>query len=580
MFVPRIPSYRVPVLVDALAGVNFPRNVVGIRPGEKLHEMMIPPDEAHNTRIYEDYYVVFPAIAFGHESHDHQSRATEVAEFAARGHEVPPGFSYASDTNTDWMTVAELHAQVRLAHRKFFNEEYPANGFVPHVEGAPIDADQLDRPSASASPAQLQRVVIGAKPVVSETDVDHVAQVLRSGMLTTGPQVEKFEHALCEQTHASSAVAVSNGTAALHVAYFALGAGRKADDGEGATKGFESFEWSAKDAVLVPAITFAATANAVKYCGGVPVFVDVDPATLLIDVDDARKKLAAASAAGLKVRAITTVDMCGQPSPLKELRSLADEHGLALVVDAAHSLGAEYKGASIVSMCDVMTMSFHPVKTITAGEGGAVFSNSSAISARARAFRQHGMSETHQQRESAGRLVSDQSVLGFNYRLSDIHCALGLSQLSRFDQFLSARNRIAGWYASEFAGLAQVCGGKVKIEPLQVAEHTKMHAYHLYVVRLTGVNDAVTGGRNGLFKALKELGVGVNLHYIPVYEHSYYQGHKADDPVHHLGSDACPKADAVSAEMMSLPMWPGVEQEDVHYVVEMLAATMTQLEKR
>lgn len=586
LFVPRIPSYRVPVLIDALAGADFPRHVVGIRPGEKLHEMMIPADEAHNTRMYDNYYVVFPAITFDNLSKAHGSRSHAMYKFMKQGKEVPPGFQYASDTNSDWVTAGELHAQARAAYKKLFHEEYPANGFKPRAaadaEGSVNisldEAEELARDeSVTPAPTLPHRSVVGARPMTSEADVDAVAAVLRSSMLTTGPQVEKFEAALCEATHAARAVVVSNGTAALHVAYAALEAGRSGDHGIDTSKTISPFEWSSTDAIIVPAITFSATANAAKYVGAVPVFADVNPATLLIDVADAAKKCKVAQAAGLTVRAIVCVDMCGQPCELRELRALADEVGCALVIDGAHSLGAKYDGSSVMKFCDLMTTSFHPVKTITSGEGGAVFSNSQELADRAKQFRQHGMMQSHSERDSAGGIVSDQAIMGYNYRLSDIHCALGISQLSRSAEFLEGRQRVASWYATELKEVGSIRGGKIKIEAMETASHTKEHAYHLFVVRLSGVGDAVPGGRNAVFKEMKARGVGVNLHYIPVYQHSYYRKHEGDTPAHHLAFDSCPAADATSAEMMSLPMWAGLEREDVRYTIATLVSVLETL---
>ena len=353
---------------------------------------------------------------------------------------------------------------------------------------------------------------------IDADDVRAVTDVLQSDWLTTGPSVECFESDVCGYTDSRYGVAVSNGTAALHAAMFALGVGKG-------------------DEVIVTPMTFAASANCILYQGGTPVFADVDPRTLLLDPS------AVEAAITPRTKAIIAVDYAGQPCDWDALRATADKHHLALVADACHAIGARYKGRRVGSLADITVFSFHPVKHITTGEGGMAVTDDEQLAARMRAFRGHGIATTASQREKSGAWFYEMTELGYNYRITDFQCALGSSQLKKLDGWLEVRNRLAQQYDAFFAEHASVC-------PLQTRSDV-YHAYHLYVVK--------TAERNGLFQSLRTAGIGVNVHYVPVHMHPYYQ---------QLGyrKGICPVAEAAYDEILTLPLWPGMTGEDVELV--------------
>jgi UDP-4-amino-4,6-dideoxy-N-acetyl-beta-L-altrosamine transaminase len=359
---------------------------------------------------------------------------------------------------------------------------------------------------------------------VDEDDIAAVAAALRSDFLTTGPLVGRFEAGLVEKTGAPCAAAVSSGTAALHAAYAVIGLGPG-------------------DEVVMPPMTFAATANAALYVGARPVFADVDPVTANLDA------AAAAAAVTSRTRAIVAVDYSGRPADYEALRAVADRHGTRLLADAAHSLGARYRGRSVGVLADVTTLSFHPVKHITTGEGGAVLTADRGIDARVREFRSHGMVRDRERLgHDEGPWYHEMQTLGFNYRLTDVQCALGLSQLARLDAFLARRRAIAARYEAAFASV----GGLLRppfhpdVEP----------AWHLYVVRV-----ADPTRRRPFFEALQHAGLGVQVHYIPVYLHPYYA-----DLGYARGS--CPNAEDFYSRAVSLPIFPAMRDADVDQVIE------------
>jgi perosamine synthetase len=310
-------------------------------------------------------------------------------------------------------------------------------------------------------------------------------------------------------------VAVSNGTAALHAAIRALGIGPG-------------------DEVIVPAITFAATANAVLYEGGTPVFADVDPGTLLIDPRDVERKITP------RTKAIAAVDYGGQPCDYDALDAIARSRKLAIVADACHALGGSYRGRAVGSLARLSTFSFHPVKPIATGEGGMIATDDPAAAEHMRRFRNHGISTDHRQREAQGAWFYEMVELGFNYRLTDIQCALGLSQLKKVPAWTRRRQAIARRYDEAFAGSRAV-------RPLAVRPEVE-HAYHLYVVR---VKD-----RDAAFLRFRDEGIGVNVHYVPVHLHPYYR--------ERLGTreGMCPAAEAAYREILSLPIFAGMTDED------------------
>jgi perosamine synthetase len=294
-------------------------------------------------------------------------------------------------------------------------------------------------------------------------------------------------------------------------------------------------------------MTFAATANAALYVGATPVFADVDPATLLLD------PAAAAAAITDRTAAVVAVDYAGQPAEYGALRELCDRAGVLLVSDACHSIGGDLDGVPVGSLADASCFSFHPVKHVTTGEGGAVVTADPEIAARARRFRSHGIDSDHRSRAAAGAWFYEQVELGFNYRLSDIQCALGTSQLRRLPAWVERRRALAARYD---ALLEQLDG----VEPLAVHPGAG-HAYHLYVVQ-------VDGDRNGIFSALRADGIGANVHYVPVHLHPYYRERLGTAP------GLCPVAEAAYERILSLPLFPAMADEDVDRVVDALAAAV------
>jgi perosamine synthetase len=363
------------------------------------------------------------------------------------------------------------------------------------------------------------------RQTIEDADLAAVAEVLRGDWLTTGPKVAEFERAVAGFTGAAEAVAVNSGTAALHCAMAALNVGPG-------------------DEVIVPAITFAATANCVAYRGGTPVFADVDPDTLLIDPASVEARLTA------RTKAVIAVDYAGQPCDYNALREITSRRGLALVADACHALGATYHGRPVGSLADLSTFSFHPVKPITTGEGGMVTTDAPEWARRMRAFRNHGITTDHRQREAAGSWYYEMVELGFNYRLTDLQCALGLAQLPRLPGWLRRREEIARRYHRAFAG-------NPAVRPLAELSG-RTHGRHLYVVR-------VAGDRKRVFTELRARGVGVQVHYIPVHLHPFYRERFGTGP------GLCPAAEAAYESILSLPIFPAMSDADVDRMVVTLA---------
>lgn len=361
---------------------------------------------------------------------------------------------------------------------------------------------------------------------IGAADIRAVMEVLKSDWLTTGPKVHEFEQAVADFTGAREGVAVVNGTAALHAAAFAAGI-RSGDE------------------VIVPGMTFAASSNCILYLGGVPIFADVRDDDLLLDPAQVEEKLTA------KTKAIIAVDYTGQPCDYDALQDIADRHGLALIADAAHSLGAEYKGRKVGTLADLTIFSFHPVKHVTTGEGGMVVTDNAELAKRMRAFRNHGIIADARAREEEGTWYYEMVELGYNYRLTDIQCALGISQLRRLPWSLERRRAIAKRYDKAFANTPG-------IEPLTVSPEVA-HAYHLYVVRLDP--ERIGMDRATAFRLLRELGIGVNVHYIPVYLHPYYRKLLGTHP------GICPVAEAAYDRILSLPMYPAMSDDEVQRVI-------------
>lgn len=358
---------------------------------------------------------------------------------------------------------------------------------------------------------------------IDEADIQAVVDVLRSDYLTTGPKIEEFEQAVCAYTGADYAVAVSNGTAALHAACFAAGIGPG-------------------DEVITTPITFAASANCVRYCQGSPVFADIKPDTYNLDPKDVERKITD------RTKAVIAVHFTGQPCEMDAIRKIANEHSLLVIEDAAHALGADYRGKKIGSLSDMTTFSFHPVKHITTGEGGMVTTNDKRLYERLKLFRSHGITrEERLMDQKAGAWYYQQLTLGYNYRITDIQCALGVSQLKKLDRFIARRKELAQRYNRAFEG---VLGIRI---PFQ--QEGCGNSWHLYVIQ--------TVNRDRVFEEMRKAGIGVNVHYIPVYWHPYYRECGYRDT-------CCPNADQLYRSMISLPLYPDLTDEQQDYVIETL----------
>lgn len=374
------------------------------------------------------------------------------------------------------------------------------------------------------TPVRQTRLPYG-RQLITQRDIDAVVATLKSDWLTTGPKVDEFEKALADRVGAAHAVVVSSGTAALHAAAHAVPVGPG-------------------DQVIVPAITFAASSNCVLYQGATPVFADIDPDTLLVDLDSVAARITP------RTKAIIAVDFGGQPCDYAGLQELAKSAGATLIADACHALGGRAGSEAVGSLADLTTFSFHPVKHTATGEGGAITTDNDRFAQRMRNFRNHGITSDHRTREKHGTWTYDMVDLGMNYRLTDIQCALGISQLEGLDSNIARRQEIAARYDAAFAG-------NDLLRPL-VRRDGVSHAYHLYVVRLQLARLRVD--RDAVMAALRTEGIGVNLHYRPVYLHPYYRD---------LGfrPGLCPKAERTYEEIVTLPLFPSMHERDVDDVI-------------
>lgn len=363
------------------------------------------------------------------------------------------------------------------------------------------------------------------RQTIEDDDINAVIEVLKSDYLTTGPKIAEFEKSVADYVGAKYAVAISNGTSALHAACFAAGIGPG-------------------DEVITTPITFAASSNCVLYCGGTPVFADIDPKTYNIDPDDIRKKITD------KTKAIIAVHLAGQPCDMDEIHKIAKENNLIVIEDGAHALGSVYKGKKVGSLSDMTTFSFHPVKPITTGEGGMIVTDNEEFYKKMVLFRSHGITRDEaMMTRKDGPWFYQQFDLGFNYRITDIQCALGCSQMKKLDRFLAKRKEIVLRYNEAFADCENI------VTPYQLPETES--GWHLYIVQVKNCD------RKQIFEALRDKGIGVNVHYIPVYMHPYYQEHGYKD-VH------CKNAEEVYSHIISLPLYPGLTEEQQSYVIDTL----------
>lgn len=362
---------------------------------------------------------------------------------------------------------------------------------------------------------------------IDEDDIQAVVDTLRSDYLTCGPATERFEQVLAKATGAAYVTAVANGTAALHVACLAAGIG------EG-------------DEVIVSPITFAASANCVLYCGGMPVFADIDPKTWNISPESIREKVTD------RTKAVVAVDFGGVAVDHDAIRSICDEFGLTFIEDAAHAIGTSRDGRPVGSIADLTCFSFHPVKTVTTGEGGAVATNDPDLAQKVLLYAKHGITRDRSlmRHPDEGTWYYEQLILGYNYRISDIEASLGASQMKRLPEFSKKRREIVARYNEEFAKIPEV---SFQYDP--TPEETTRH---LYVLRFD--LESLRTTRRFVFDALKAEGIGVNVHYLPVYRLPYYAELEYDEK-------CCPEANRYYEECVTLPLHCRMSDDDVQDVM-------------
>jgi perosamine synthetase len=370
---------------------------------------------------------------------------------------------------------------------------------------------------------------------IDSQDASAVLEVIKSDWITQGPKINEFEAALCKYTHAKYAVAVSNGTAALHLACLAAGI-QKADR------------------VITSPITFVASANCVLYCAGIPVFVDIEPQTFNIDPQKIKDYVQHTKARrNNKIKAIIPVHFAGHPCDLEEINNIARKHRLIVIEDAAHALGAQYKESKIGSCkySDMTIFSFHPVKSITTGEGGAITTNDKSLYKKLLALRSHGIYKNQAMTEKHGLWYYEMRTLGFNYRITDFQCALGISQLKKLNGFIKRRREIASIYNRELSNMEKIVLPKEK-------PYVKS-SWHIYCIRLKD-----PANRRAVFEKLHKSGIRAQVHYIPVHLQPYYRknfGYKKGNF-------------SISEKMyeaaMSLPIFPKMSQAEVKYVIDTL----------
>lgn len=357
------------------------------------------------------------------------------------------------------------------------------------------------------------------KQWIDQRDISAVTSVLRSDFLTQGPFVERFEQTIAKKVQAHHAVSCANGTAALHLACLAAGIG-------------------VGDEVIVPTLSFVASANSVLYCGGTPVLCDIALDTLTIDLDDVAKRMTR------KTKAIIAVDFAGHPAQWNELRAFTKKKKLVLIDDAAHSLGALYRGKPIGAIADLTTFSFHPVKSITTGEGGMVTTNHWGMAARVKLLRTHGVKKHH---SSQRPWFQEMLELGWNYRLTDFQSSLGIAQLRRLDRFITRRRRIAEMYLAAFRDNPELI--------LPPVHAWISHAWHIFPLQFR------TKRRDDVFRKLMNRGIMPQVHYLPIHLHQYYRnrfGYKRGD---------FPNAEKYASRCLTIPLYPGMTDNMVKKVI-------------
>lgn len=367
---------------------------------------------------------------------------------------------------------------------------------------------------------------------IDDDDIEAIIHTLRSPNLTQGPKISEFEQVIARYVGAKYAVAFANGTAALHGACYAAGI-------------------SEGDEVITTPITFVASANCVRYMNGTVVFADIDEQTYNISPADIEKKITA------KTKAIIPVDFTGQPADMDAIMDIAKKHNLVVIEDGAHSLGAEYKGRKVGTLADMTMFSFHPVKPVTTAEGGIIVTNNEAYYRKLQLFRSHGITNTEYAIEQ-GAWYYEMLDLGFNYRMTDLQAALGVSQMLKLEQFIERRREIAGIYSKAFESIDGVRA------PHQLVGTNS--GWHLYSIQLDLSRCNKT--RKQIFEMLRSLNIGVHVHYIPVYWHPYYKN---------LGYQRglCPVAEQWYEQALSLPIHPKMSNNDIYFVINTLSELLS-----
>jgi UDP-4-amino-4,6-dideoxy-N-acetyl-beta-L-altrosamine transaminase len=373
---------------------------------------------------------------------------------------------------------------------------------------------------------------------ITQKDIDAVIQTLKSDFLTQGPAVPLFEQKLCSYTGARYSIAVNSCTSALHIACLALGLGPG-------------------DILWTSPITFVASANCALYCGASVDFVDIEPDTALMSVEKLKDKLEWAEKEGKLPKIVIPVHFAGQPCDMEEIYNLGQKYGFKIIEDAAHAIGSKYKGESIGSCkySDITVFSFHPVKIITTGEGGAAMTNSPSLADKMELLRGHGITRDLDKMHNTpdGSWYYEQIDLGFNYRMTDIQAAIGVSQLDRLDQYVIRRKEIVSWYNDFFVNNSIIMPLKSKLNVDS--------AHHLYVVKIMGRKDE----RNFVYDKLRGLGIGVNVHYIPIYRQPYYS----------FKHDKLPGAEDYFKKTISLPLFPTISQKEMRFVANSMADSVS-----
>jgi len=374
------------------------------------------------------------------------------------------------------------------------------------------------------------------KQSIDQTDIDAVVEVLNGDWLTQGPMVEKFENDLKDYFGSKQACVVANGTAALHLTGLAL-------------------DWKPNDIIITSPITFLATVNSIIYTGATPAFVDIDPDSYTISSNLIEKKVKTYLSQGKDVKAVIGVDFAGHPCDWKELRILADKYNFQLVNDNCHALGASYMNEKKYAMkyADVVTQSFHPVKHITTGEGGVVFTNDIKLDEKVRCLRTHGMTKSQDQLEKTdGPWYYEMHQVGFNYRITDFQCALGSNQLKKLDKFVNSRRKIAKIYDESFS----------KIDNLKIPSNNSLleHSYHLYPLQI--YFEKLSISKTEFFDKMKQAGINLQVHYIPIHLQPYYQKNYG------FSIGDYPVSESFYNNEVSLPIYPDLSKDETGFIVD------------